>query len=76
MNLFNIYITEDYSDKTTGEDKTNFTKVGTGFPHQDGKGMNIVIPEGIALSGRLLVRERKANEDKPDGKAADAFNEG
>lgn len=75
MTIYNLYITEDYTDKSTGEEKTNFTRVGSGFPHKDGKGFNLVIPDGIALSGRVMVRERK-DGDKPDAGAAEQFNEG
>lgn len=75
MTIFNIYVTEKYTAKDTGEEKTSFTRVGTGFPHKDGKGMNLVIPDGVAISGRVMVRERKAGEEKPDASAAEHFND-
>ncbi len=75
MTIYNLYVTEKYTAKDTGEEKTSFTRVGSGFPHKDGKGFNLVIPEGLALSGRVMVRERKSGEDTPDASAAEHFNE-
>ena len=75
MTIYNAYITEDYKDKNTGEEKTSFTNVGTAFPHKDGKGFNLVIPNGLALSGKVLIRERKGKDDQPDAEAAKQFND-
>ena len=74
MTIFNAYITEDYTDKNTGEEKTSFTRVGTAFPHKKGNGFNLVIPDGLAISGRILITERKSQDDLPDAEAASQFN--
>ena len=29
------------------------------WPHKTGKGFDLVIPEGISLSGRIVITERK-----------------
>ena len=61
--IFNVMVVEERTDKSTGEVKNFFHRVGTGFSHKDGQGMNLVIPEGISLSGRVLIRERTAKND-------------
>lgn len=75
MTIFNAFITEEYEDKNTGEVKTSFTRVGTAFPHKKGNGFNLVIPDGLAISGRVLITERKNKDDQPDAEAANAFND-
>ena len=47
-----------------GEDKGGFwTKIGAAWPHRDRKGFNISI-ETIPLNGRIVLREREANEER------------
>lgn len=36
--------------------KTHWTRVGAGFANSDGKGINIELTPGIAVSGRLVLR--------------------
>ena len=42
--------------------KDNWHEVGAVWPHKNGKGFDLVIPDGISLSGRVTIRE---NEPKP-----------
>ena len=44
----------------TGEGESAFwTKLGAGWPHDDGKGFNVELI-ALPVSGRLVIRERKA----------------
>ena len=36
--------------------KTHWTRVGAGFSNADGKGINIELTPGSAVSGRLVLR--------------------
>ena len=63
--IFNVNIIEEYTDKN-GEVKKFWHKVGTAFPHKDGEGMNIEIIDGLSVSGKLVITERKA-KDEPAG---------
>jgi hypothetical protein len=46
-------------DPKEGSDrKANWIAVGAVWPHSSG-GFDLVIPEGISLSGRIVCRERK-----------------
>lgn len=44
-------------EKDGDEDKGFWNRVGSAWPHKDGKGFNLVIPPGIAVSGRIVLRE-------------------
>ena len=73
MSLYNLLIPEENKNKETGEVKTFWHKVGSAFPHRSGKGFNLVIPEGVSISGRVMMLER--DQKAPDS-AQEAFNEG
>jgi len=62
------YIVEELSEdeKAAGE-KANWREVGAVWPHKSG-GFDLVIPKGIAVSGRITCRERK---DKPAEKTGE-----
>jgi type IV secretory pathway TraG/TraD family ATPase VirD4 len=46
-----------------GSDQKGFWhEVGVVWPHKSGKGFDVVIPEGISVSGRIVCTEPK---DKP-----------
>jgi len=57
------------TDPKEGSDKKPiWREVGAVWPHKNGGGFDVVIPEGISLSGRIVCTERK---DKPaDDKAS------
>jgi len=42
--------------------KGNWHEVGAVWPHKNGEGFDLVIPDGISLSGRVVIRK---NEPKP-----------
>jgi hypothetical protein len=50
------------SPKEGSDRKATWHEVGALWPHKSGKGFDLVIPEGICLSGRIVVRERKVND--------------
>ena len=52
-----ILIGENYKDGN-GEEKTAWTKAGTVFPDENG-GFSGAITNGLALSGKFIIRERK-----------------
>jgi len=55
-------------EKEEGSDEKPFwTRVGSAWPHGDGKGLNIQLASGVAVSGRLVLREytdKDAEEDE------------
>ena len=50
-----------------GDEKNAFwTRCGSAWPHADGKGLNIQIVPGLAVSGRLVLREYTEDDVKVD----------
>jgi hypothetical protein len=55
------------TDPKEGSDKKAvWREVGAIWPHKNGNGFDLVIPEGLSISGRIVCTERKdkAVEDK------------
>ena len=51
------------TDPEEGSDrKAQWYPVAAIWPHQNGKGFDLVIPPGVTLSGRIVCTERKAKE--------------
>ncbi|MHC2338185.1 MULTISPECIES: hypothetical protein [unclassified Bradyrhizobium] len=44
--------------------KSTWTRIGAAWPNEDGKGFNIVIAPGVAVSGRIVLREPKPQTDR------------
>ena len=72
MTIYNLVIPEERTDKQSGEVKTFWHRVGSAFPQKSGQGFALVIPDGVAISGRVLMLERGQNEPES---ASEAFNE-
>lgn len=48
------------------ERKASWKEVGAVWPHKSGSGFDLVIPEGISLSGRIVIIERKDQAREPE----------
>ena len=48
--------------KEGSDKKPDWTKVGAVWPHKKGNGFDVVIPEGISVSGRIVCTERKDSD--------------
>ena len=42
--------------------KAIWTRIGSVFPHKNGNGFDIVIREGLSVSGRIVCTEPKEKE--------------
>jgi len=61
-------------DKEEGSDEKPFwTRVGSAWPHGDGKGLNIQIASGVAVTGRLVLREYTEQDAQEDEKKGSRF---
>lgn len=48
-----------------GKDKASvWYKVGAIWPHKNGSGFDVVIPEGVSVSGRIVCIQPKADEEE------------
>ena len=46
---------------------STWTRIGAAWPNDDGKGFNIVIARGVAVLGKIVLREPKPQADQePD----------
>ena len=59
------YVVEDRKDDQS-EQPGFWTRIGSAWPHKDGKGLNLQIIPGIAVSGRLVLREYTDEDAKAD----------
>jgi hypothetical protein len=59
---YDVYVVDEYKDKA-GEEKSNWTRVGTAWPHKDGKGFNAELC-ALPVTGKLVMR---IHEPKPEG---------
>jgi len=53
-----------YAVRERVDDDAFWTRIGSAFPHQDGKGFNIVF-DAVPVDGRAVLRELK-DEDEED----------
>jgi hypothetical protein len=63
------YVIED-AEGEQPEQKGFWTRIGSAWPHKDGKGLNIQIIPGIAVSGRIVLREYTAEDEAMEAKRA------
>jgi CHC2-type zinc finger protein len=53
----NVFIVENREADSDADQAGFWTKVGSAWPHKDGKGLNVLLKPNIAVSGRLVLRE-------------------
>jgi hypothetical protein len=53
-------------DRGEGNDPGFWTRCGSAWPHKDGKGLNVQIAPGLAVSGRLVLREYTEEDAKEE----------
>jgi hypothetical protein len=49
---------------TGDKEKGRWTKIGIGWQHQDGEGLNLIISYSPLVEGRTVVRKIKPQDDK------------
>ncbi len=45
-------------------DDANWTQIAAAWEHNDSDGLNVVLPPGIMVSGKLVIRRPKSDADK------------
>ena len=46
----------------SGDKKAQWFEIATVWSHTDGKGFDVLIPPGVTVTGRIVIRARKAAE--------------
>ena len=59
------YVVEDREDDTSNEQGGFWTRIGSAWPHKDGKGLNIVL-SALPVNGRVVLREYTDEDAKAD----------
>lgn len=60
------YVVDESTDDPS-TDKSWWTRVGSAWPHKDGKGLNVVL-QAAPLNGRLVLREYTDEDAAEDEK--------
>ena len=53
--------------KEGSDKKAIWHEVGAVWPHKNGDGFDVVIPEGISVSGRIVCTPRRPDEQQGSG---------
>lgn len=61
MDIYDLLIPEDYQ-AADEEQKTKFYQAGVAFKNDKSDGFTLRIPEGMSLSGKVLMMKRKDKE--------------
>lgn len=56
-------------DKGEGNDAF-WREIAPAWSHRDGKGMDLIIPAGIAITGRIVIREQAERPAEPTTRRA------
>ena len=59
-----VYVVEDRSGDSEDNDAF-WTRVGSAWPHKDGKGLNVVL-SALPVNGRIVLRQYTAEDEKAD----------
>ena len=59
-----VFVVEDKETEGDGNDAF-WTRVGSAWPHKDGKGLNLVL-SALPINGRLVLREYTPEDEKKD----------
>lgn len=59
-------VVDFYKTIDAGKEKRSvWYKIGAVWPHKNGSGFDLVIPEGVSVSGRVVCIEPKSDEADP-----------
>ncbi|MGY4156330.1 hypothetical protein ACVINW_002172 [Bradyrhizobium sp. USDA 4461] len=53
-----------------------WTKVGAGWKHEDGRGINLSLTPGLAVTGKIVLREMNAETIASGDKTARSLEDG
>lgn len=65
-----VFVVED-REGGDGENDAFWTRIGSAWPHKDGKGLNIVL-SALPVNGRLSLREYTPEDEKKDDERSKA----
>lgn len=63
-----VFVVENRDTDADTEQGGFWTRVGSAWPHKDGKGLNIQLVPGVAVHGRVVLRENDDEQRAPKSK--------
>ena len=66
-----VFVVEDRAGGE-GENPAFWTRIGSAWPHKDGKGLNLVL-SALPTNSRLVLREYTSEDEKKDTAKAAQF---
>jgi len=67
-----VFVVEDKEVAEGAEPDAFWTRVGSAWPHKDGKGLNLVL-SAVPINGRLVLREYTPEDEKKDAEKVTKF---
>jgi hypothetical protein len=64
------YVVQNPKPGSHSDKEAFWHKIGSVWPHKNGTGFDLVIPEGISVSGRIVITERKEASEEASEAAA------
>lgn len=65
-----VYVVEDRpGEDPSNEQKAYWTRIGSAWPHADGKGLNCLL-SALPIGNRIVLREYTDEDHEPDSKPA------
>ena len=61
-----VYVVDDKQGGEPGDEQTGFwTRIGSAWPHKDGRGLNVVL-SALPVGNRMVLREYTEEDVKAD----------
>ena len=63
-----VFVVENRDDGDAEQQRGFWTHIGSAWPHKDGKGLNLLLKPGIAVSGRVVMLPWTDDDQRAKGK--------
>lgn len=60
--LFDVLKPSSYYDPKTRQERSRLVRIGTAFPTKDEEGVVFDLPDGVSISGRVIIMPRKKGD--------------
>lgn len=57
------FIVIDPPEGSDRDAKARWIEIAPLWPHKDGQGYDLLVPQGISIGGRVVIRERRTDQD-------------
>jgi len=65
-----VYVVDDKAGAEAGEEQSGFwTRIGSAWPHKDGRGLNVVL-SALPVGNRMVLREYTEGDEQAESKPA------